>query len=137
MCARHKQLLDIVIIDRLHTLYALASAVLAPEIIRRHALDISKMCHRDDDILIRDQILGRDVKDIALDRGSAVIPVLIGNDLDLFFNHTEEQVLIRKDRTVLLNALHQLLVLCLKLLALQTGQRAQAHINDCLCLCIT
>ena len=95
------------------------------------------MCHRDDDILIRDQILGRDVKDIALDRGPAVVSVFIGNDLDLFFNHTEEQVLIRKDRTVLLNALHQLLVLCLELLALQTGQRAQTHINDCLCLCIT
>ena len=65
VCARHKQLLDVVIIDRLHPLDALAAAVLAPEIIRRHALDISKMCHRDDDILIRDQILGRDVKDIA------------------------------------------------------------------------
>ena len=35
---------------------------------------------------------------------AAVVPVLVGNDLDLFFDHAKEQVLIRKNCPVLLNA---------------------------------
>ena len=130
--ARHQQFFYVVILQRLHSLDALATSVLALEVVRCHALDVAKLRHRDDHVLIRDQILGCQIKHVALDARAAVIAVLVADDLNFLFDHTKQQVLICKDCPILFDLFQQLLILCLNFLAFQTGQCTQSHVHDCL-----
>ena len=50
----HHQILNVILIDGLHTLDSLAATVLAFEIIRGHTLDITKFCHGYNRIFNRD-----------------------------------------------------------------------------------
>ena len=79
MGSRHQQLLDIIIIDRLHALDTFTATVLCLEIIHTHALNVTKLCHGDHGIGDRDHVLHRNIKFIISDGSSALITVFIGN----------------------------------------------------------
>ena len=136
MCCRHEEILDVIIFNRLHSLNAASATVLRTEIIRRHPLHVTDICHRDHGIFIRDQIFHGNVILIVSDGGTTVIAVLVSDQLNLFTDDAKQLFLICKDRLQLRDLFHQLFVFIFNLLAFQTGQRTQTHINDCLCLCI-
>ena len=46
------QILDIILIDGLHTLDSFAAAVLALEIVLGHSLDIAKLSHGNDGLIV-------------------------------------------------------------------------------------
>lgn len=52
MVGGHEQVLDIILLNGLHPLDALASAVLASEIIHIHTLDVPQMGHGNDGVLV-------------------------------------------------------------------------------------
>ncbi len=136
MGGRHEHLHDIVILDRLHTLDSLAATVLALEIIGTHTLDVTDLCHGDNGICLRDQILHRHIILIITDLRSSIITVLVCNRKNFFSDYTKKQLLIGKDCLQLLYLLLQSCILCFKFLSFQSGQSTKSHINDCLCLCI-
>ena len=132
----HKQLLDIIVIDRLHTFDTTTATMLRTEVIRTHTFDITKFCHGNDCICHRDQIFHGDVILIVSDGSTSVITIFCTDDHDFFFDHTKQFFLICQDCFQLGNTCHQIFVFCFQFFAFQTGQRSQSHIYDCLRLCI-
>ena len=139
MVIRHQQVFDVILIQRLHALDALAAAVLTLEVVHAHALDVAEIRHGDHGRLIRNQILhGKFAFLIVVaDLCAAVIAVLLADDQDLLLDDKEELLLIGQDSLQLSNTQLQFLILVLQLLAFQTGQCAQTHIYNRLCLCVT
>ena len=132
----HQQIFDIIFLNSLHALDSLTSAVLALEIIAGHSLNIAKIGHGHNDIVIRDQILRRHIVFIISDGGTAVISVFISDEGDLLLDNTQKFLLICQNRFQLCNLCLQLFIFIFQFLAFQTGQSTQTHIYDGLCLCI-
>ena len=132
----HQQIFDIIFLNSLHALDSLAAAVLALEIIAGHSLNIAKIGHGHNDIVIRDQILRRHIVFIISDGGTAVISVFISDEGDLLLDNTQKFLLICQNRFQLCNLCLQLFIFIFQFLAFQTGQSTQTHIYDGLCLCI-
>ena len=96
MVGGHEQILDIVFLNGLHSLDALAAAVLASEIVHIHPLDVSKMGHGNHRILIRNQIFHGYI--VIVSNGSTpVIPVFIRDDLDFLLDYGQELFHICQD----------------------------------------
>ena len=93
----HKQLLDIIVIDRLHTFDTTTATMLRTEVIRTHTFDITKFCHGNDCICHRDQIFHGDVILIVSDGSTSVITIFCTDDHDFFFDHTKQFFLICQD----------------------------------------
>ena len=89
MCIGHEEFFYIILVQLLHTFDSLASTVLGFECIVRHSLDISKLCHRDDNIFSWDQVFHGDIKLIESDGCSSLISVFITDHKDLFFDHAK------------------------------------------------
>ena len=126
----HKQFTDIIIFQSLHALDAFASAFLAAEGIHAHPLDVSQVCHGNDYIFSRDQVLHRDIELIIPDVCPSLIPVFFRDNEDFFADHSQEKFLVREDCFILLDFLHKLCVLCFQLFSFQTCQSSQTHVND-------
>ena len=131
---RQQQILNVILINRLHSADSLSTTVLTAEIIHTHALNVSELRDCDNSVLIRDQILHRHVKLVKSDRGLSVIAVFLRDRKNLLADHAEQFLLICEDRPEFLDARHQLAILILNLLSLKTGQRTQTHIDDRLSL---
>ena len=129
MIRRHEDIRDEIFIDGLHALDASAAAVLAAEVVRAHALDISEIRHGDDDIVIRDQILGFEFI-VHAETRAAVIAVLVGDHIDLVADHTQQLLLVGKNALVVGDLFLEILVLRLQLTPFQTGQGAETHVDD-------
>ena len=134
MSCCHQKLFDVVIINSLHSLDSSAAAVLAAEIIYSHTLDITKLCHCDNRILSRDQILCGNIIYIVSDGSLSVIAVFLSNSQDFFTDHTEKKLTVSKDCLELTDLLHKLCILSFQLLSFQTCQCTETHIHDCLSL---
>ena len=93
----HKQLFDVIVVNGLHSLDALAAAVLRTEIICAHTFDVTQFCHGNNRIGNRDQIFHGNIILVISDGSSSLIAVFCGNLKDLFTDHTEKQFLICKD----------------------------------------
>ena len=132
----HQKILNIVLIDSLHSLDSLAAAVLALEIVAGHSLNIAKIGHGHNDIIIRDQILRRHIIFVISDGGPTVISVFISNEGDLLLDNTQKLLLICQNRLQLCNLCLQLFIFIFQFLSFQTGQSTQTHIYDSLSLCI-
>ena len=89
VCRCHKHIFDIIIIYRLHSLYALTATVLALKVVYWHTLDISEFCHCDDRIFVWYKVLHWYVKFIISDRCSSVITVFVTDFNNLFFDNTK------------------------------------------------
>ena len=87
------------------------------------------MGHGDDCIIIGDQVLHGHIIIIS-DAGLSIVPILIGDHLDLFFDHHQQLFLICQDPSQFLDLSFQLLVLIFQLLSLQTGESPQTHVHD-------
>ena len=136
MCIHHQQFFDVVIFDGLHTLDALATAVLSLEIVNTHTFNITKFCHGDHNIFTRDQIFCRNIIHIKSNGSSSLITILICDFHDLCFDHAKQKIFVCQNGSQLLDLCHQSFILCFDLLSFQTGQCTQTHIYDRLCLCI-
>ena len=132
----HHQILNVILIDGLHTLDSLAATVLAFEIIRGHTLDITQIGHGNNHVLLRNQILHGQIKFVKADAGPAIVAVFICNYGNLFLDDAQQLFLICQNSLQVINLLHQRLIFCLQLLPFQTGQCTQTHIYDSLCLYI-
>ena len=132
----HQQIFDIIFLDGLHSLDSLAAAILALEIIAGHSLNIAKIGHGHNNIIIRDQILRRHIVFIISDGGPAVISVFISDEGELFFDNAKKFLFICQNCFQLSNLCLQIFVFIFQLLAFQTGQSTQTHVYDGLCLCI-
>ena len=74
----HKQLLDIIVIDRLHTFDTTDRHDAAlRKLSARHTFDITKFCHGNDCICHRDQIFHGDVILIVSDGSTSVITIFM------------------------------------------------------------
>ena len=131
---RHQKFLDVIVIDGLHSLDSLSSAVLRTEIIKAHALNVSELGHGNDGIGNRNQILHGNIIFVKTNGCSSVIPVFVGNQKNLLTDNAEQLFLVGKNCLQLCDALHQFRVFILQLLTFQTCQRTQTHIHDRLCL---
>ena len=132
----HKQLLDIIIIDSLHTFDSTAATMLCTEVIRAHTFDITKFCHSNNRICHRNQVFHGDVILIVSDGCTSVITIFRTDHHDLFFDDTKQFFLICQDCLQLSDTSHQVFVFRFQLLTFQTSQSSQSHIYDCLRLCI-
>ena len=132
----HKQLLNIIIIDGLHTFDTTTATMLCTEIISAHTFDIAKFCHCNDSICHWNQVFHGNIVLIVSDGCTSVIAIFSTDHHDFFFDNTKQFFLICQDCFQLSDTCHQLFVLSFQLLAFQTGQRSQSHIYDCLRLCI-
>ena len=84
--ARHQQFFYVVILQRLHSLDALAASVLALEVVQCHALDVAKLRHRDDHVAHPGSDPPVEISySSQLDASSAVIAVLVADDLEFPF----------------------------------------------------
>ena len=107
VCRRHEQFADVIVFQRLHSLDAFSSAVLALECVHAHALDVSEICHRNHYIFSRYQVFHGDVKFVIADMRPSLVSVLFGNDEDFFFDDAKEQLPVCKDCLVFLYLFHQ------------------------------
>ena len=94
------------------------------------------MCHGNHRITDRNQIFHTQVKLIITNLGSPVISVFIRDQHNFLADHTEKLLLVRQDAFQVINPCHQIFILFLNLVAFQTGQCTQTHINNGLCLYI-
>ncbi len=90
----HQQILDIVIIDGLHTFDAPSASVLGLEIVDGHSLDIAKRSHGDHRILVGDQILIVDIMLIGADLAAAVVAVLFCDGIHLILDDAQQQLFV-------------------------------------------
>ncbi len=127
---RHHHLGDIVVLDGLHALDALAAAVLALEVIHVHALDVAKLGEGDNGVGHGDEVLHGDVILVKADGRAAIIAVLCRNGKNLLLDDGKQTLLVGKDCLQLADELHELLVLRLKLATLQAGQSAKSHLDN-------
>ena len=134
MCIGHKQLFHIILVQRLHAFDSLSASVLGLKGIVRHPLDVPKLRHSDHNILFRDQVFHGYIKFIKSDRSSSFISIFIPDSNDLFLDHAKQKLPVCQDRLQTADLLHQLFVFCFQLFSFQTGQSAQTHIYNSLCL---
>ena len=129
----HQKIGDEIILYSLHAPDSLAAACLIPEIIRIHPLNIAAVCHRDDNSLIRNQILCFHLVTDA-ETGSSVIPVFFRDEINLLFDDRKQLFLIRQNAFIIGNLFFKLTIFRFQLLALQAGQRTKTHVDNGLCL---
>ena len=94
MGSRHQKFLDVIFIDRLHSLDSLATTVLGTEIIKAHSLDVAKFCHCDHSVGYRNEILHGNIILVKSDGSSSLITVFFCNQEDFLTDNTKEFFLI-------------------------------------------
>ena len=84
----HQEILDVILIDSLHTLDTAPAAVLRLEIIYGHTLDVTETGHGNDGIFLRNQILHGDIQFVITNFTASVIPVFFGDNTHFCLNNT-------------------------------------------------
>ena len=117
-----------------HAADALAAAVLRAVGALGQALDVAEMRHGYHHVVGLDEVL--DV-DLALHHGqlrAALVGKLVADLGHLLLDDAHEQSLIGQQALVIGDVLFQLVIFGLQLVAFQTGQAGQAHVQNGLCL---
>ena len=125
-----EQVLDPVFLLGRHAGDATTAASLAPVRIHRDPLDVSLVRDRDHHILFGDQVLHREVDDLAGDLGAAVVAVLFSQLVQFRLDDGHPQLLRREDGLELLYQRAHLFELGLQLLDLEAGEPRQTHVED-------
>ena len=128
---------DGVLFARHHAGDALAAAALQPVRLERHALHVAAVGERDDDLLVRDQVFFGDV----LGAGSTICVRALVAVLLLDLGHVVADQAVDLARVLeqvfeVVDALHQLLVLVLDLVALELGEAAELQVEHGLRLAV-
>ena len=130
MRGRHEQPRHEVLVARLHAAQSLAAAPLRPVLGDRVALHVAEVRHGHDHVLLGDQVLGVDHVDRARDLGAARVAVLLA-DLGQLLEHDLEHAGVAGQQALqVLDARPHLGQLVEHALALERGERAQAHLED-------
>ena len=93
MVCRHKEVFDIVILYRLHTLYAFSTSILLVEMLRRHSLDVAEAGGRNHHIVIGNKVFRLEI----LVKGElrlSIIALLLRNGIQFFLNYGEKLIFI-------------------------------------------
>ena len=99
MIARDHQMLDVVLVARLHPDDAAAAAVLRAVRRERHALGVVAARERDDDVLVGDQLLVRELpRHVVLDLGAAVVAVVLRELVEVGLDEGQDLPRAREDR---------------------------------------
>ena len=88
MSRRHQQILNVILIDGLHSLDTSAAAVLCFEIIYGHTFDITETGHGNNSIFPRNQILHGDIQFVITDLTASVIAVFFSDSTHFCLNNT-------------------------------------------------
>ena len=120
---------DIVLLARSHGLDALAAAALCAVLDRRQALDIAVVREGVDAVLLLDEVLDVDLVLDVLDLGLALVAVLFADLDQLVLEHALDLFGVGEQLLEVGNALLKLAVLVLQLLAVETLERFQAHVQ--------
>ena len=92
--------------------------------------DVAALGHRDDDLLVIDEILDTHLSRVVGDDAATRVGVLVPDRGHLLVDHTPELAVVGQNRFQLGNGLEQLGHLLLQLGAAQPGQAAQGHVED-------
>ena len=93
MVCRHKEVFDIVILYRLHTLYAFSASILLVEMLRRHPLNISETGRCYHHIIVRDKVFRLEIF-IKTKLCLSIITILLCNGIQFFLNYGEKLIFI-------------------------------------------
>ena len=130
MCGRHEQVLDVVVVLKVHGLHALAAALLLAVRGYGQALDVAGLRDRDHHVLLGDKVLDVEVlRSLGQLRLARRVELLL-DLLQLLFDDVVHQLGVGQHAVVVCDLLAQLGQLALDLLAFQAGQAAQAHLED-------
>ena len=125
---------DHVLVAGGHSLHALTAAALGRILAGRCALDITVSGHGVDALFLLDKIFNVDLILHFLDLGAALIAVLVADLQQFVLQHAAQQFLVAQQFQIVSDALFQLIILILQLLAVQTLQCLKTHIQNSLCL---
>ncbi len=127
---RGEEVVDHVLAAQLRPADALAAPALRAVLVDARALGVPPAGDRDDDLLLRDEVLHRHVAEERVDPGAAVVAVLVGDDAQLLADDRPLPLGRGEDRVVVLDQRLQLLEPVDDLLPLQGRQPAQLHVED-------
>ena len=134
MSRRHDQVFHEVGVSRLEPGDPLSAALLRLVDRCRNSLDVSEVCERYRYFLLFDQVFIIKIFNVVLDLCESLAAPLFFYLEQLVFDDSHKKMLICEQRLVVSDPLHELCVLSLDLLTLQTLQSGKSHIEDSLCL---
>jgi len=108
----------------------LPAAVLRPEGVQRHPLDVVVLAHHDDALFLRDEVFVGDVAGVLDEARAALVAVLVFHLPQFVDDHGVEFVGVREDDLQPLDPSGHVLVLGLDLLGLHRGERPELHADD-------
>src|SRR6185503_11736827 len=118
--SRDDEMLDVVLVARLHADDPAPAAMLLPVRGERHALRVVAAREGDDDVLVGDELLVRELAgQVVDDLGAPLVAVLLGHEVEVSLDEAEDLARAAKDRLELADELDRRLVLLVKLLALE------------------
>ena len=129
-----EQVLDPVVVLRVHPHHAHAPALLLAVGGGGDALDVAGLRDRDDHVLFADQLLEVELALRGQDLGAAVVAEAAAELAQLVLDDRVDARLVGEDRAQLGDERDQLAVLLAHLVLLQRGQCAQAQVEDRACL---
>src|SRR5690606_39045813 len=128
--ASGEEVLDPVLVLRLHPHEATSAAALRAVRVDGQALDVARVGDGDDHLLVRDEVLDREVGAVADDLGAALVAVGAGYLAQLLLDDLEALLAALEDRAQLGDERADLGQLVLELLDLEAGQPREAHVED-------
>src|SRR5690606_28710374 len=96
----------------------------------RHPVDVALVRERDDDVLLGDEVLDRELRIALHDAGAARVAVALDHLLELADKHRELALPAREQLLELGDAALERLELLLQRLVLERGEARQAHVQD-------
>ena len=122
--------LDIVLVAQRCGAHTLAAALLRGVLVDGHALDVAAVREREHALLLLDEVLDVDVVLDVLDLGLARVAVLVADGDELVAQHALDLFGVGEQLAEVGDALLELVIFVLQLLALETLQGLEAHIED-------
>ena len=130
MVRRHEDLVDEVLVARVHRARPAPAAPLRAVLGDGHPLDVAEVRDGDDDLLVGDQVGDVDLALLRDDLRAALVAVAVANFLKLVGDDLLHHGGAREDRLEVRDAIRELAVLRRELLALEPGEARQAHVED-------
>ena len=131
MAAGDHQVLDVVLFAGRHPDDAAAAAVLRSICRERHALHVVAARQRDDDVLVGDELLCRQLpRGVVHDLGAPVVTIFGGKLVEVGFDEEEDLSRVGEDRLELRDELDGVAILVVELLPFEARQPSQLHLED-------
>src|SRR2546428_602347 len=124
-------MLDVVLVARRHPDHAAPSPVLSAIGRKRHALHVVAARYGDDDVLIGDELLRRELAwRVVHHLSTAVVAVSRSDLVEVLLDERQDPARAREDRLELRYQLDRLAVVVVQLLPLEAGEPAQLHLEN-------